>query len=79
MRLNQWLSNILGSWVKCNIKKTSEIESVGSKSFWLETVPSLLPAAPAAGMGASGELVWGRFNYSLEVSQEWARAVLGPC
>lgn len=65
--------------MKCSIKKTSEIESVESRSFWLESVTGLLPAAPAAGVGASEELVWGRLNYSFEVSQELARAVLGPC
>jgi len=32
----------------------SEIESVESKSFWLGSGTSLLPAAPAAGVGASG-------------------------
>lgn len=39
----------------------------------------LLPASPGAGGRAFGEPGWGRFNYSFEVRQELARAVLGPC
>lgn len=46
--------------------------SVESRSFWLGSVTRLLPAAPGA--GASEELVWARFNYSFEVSQELALA-----
>lgn len=35
------------------MNKTSDIESVESRSFWLESVTRLLPTAPA-GVGASG-------------------------
>lgn len=65
--------------MKCNVKKTPEMASVEGRSFWLGSVTSLLPAEPAAGVGASGELVWARFNYSFEVSQELAGALLGLC
>lgn len=64
-------------WLKGSLGLTSEMEPGESRSFWAESVTSLLAAAPK--MGASQELVQGRFNYSFEVSQELAGVVLGPC
>lgn len=60
-----------------------ESESTESKFFRKSAAGKkatrLLPASPGAGGRAFGEPGWGRFNYSFEVRQELARAVLGPC